>query len=94
MRDRLALSIIIRSDRLSFPGFCGRRRPVQLWESSMRIALPGSEIRGRILKGAEAMICRFSQAVKVGSCANARTAKSLGLTLPTSVLLRANEVIE
>ena len=49
---------------------------------------------GRILKGAKPDDLPVQQAVKVEMIVNLETAKSLGLTVPTAILLRADQVIE
>jgi putative tryptophan/tyrosine transport system substrate-binding protein len=48
----------------------------------------------KILKGAEPGDIPVEQVTKIQTIVNSRTAKSIGIEVPTSLLLRADEVIE
>jgi putative ABC transport system substrate-binding protein len=49
---------------------------------------------GRLLKGAKPSDLPFEQVTKFKLVVNLNTAKSLGLTTPQSILLRADEIFQ
>ena len=67
--------------------------PDELWNGSCRRMAP-SRHGGKILKGAQPADLPVQQSVKVQFVLNLKTAKILGLTVPTSLLTTADEVME
>jgi len=67
------------------------------FSSASRHAVPTTYRRiyvGRILKDAKATDLPVEQATTFKLVINAKTAKTLGVTVPPSLLLRADQVIE
>jgi putative ABC transport system substrate-binding protein len=61
--------------------------PAETWRSTARLV-------GKILKGAKPADLPVEQVTRVELVVNLKAANTLGLTLPQSILARADEVIE
>jgi len=58
------------------------------------IQAAGTTYVDKLLKGADASMTPIEQVGQIALTVNARTAKSLGLALPQSIVVRADRIIE
>jgi putative ABC transport system substrate-binding protein len=75
-------------------GICGGRRLISYGPILREIWQRTALVVGKILNGAKPADIPVEQPTKFELVINLKTAKALGLTIPPSVLLRVDEVIE
>jgi hypothetical protein len=73
---------------------CSDRRSYELWQSRTDGLSPSWYLCGQILKAAKPADLAVVRATKFELVVKFKIAKTLGITMPTSILLRADEVIE
>jgi hypothetical protein len=76
------------------PRLCRHRRADELRSEPERCASSGRHLHGPDFQGVKSADLRIEQSVRIKLAINLKTEKSLGITLPTTLLARADEVIE
>jgi hypothetical protein len=79
---------------ISLARLCRHRRADELRSEPERCASSGRHLHGPDFQGVKPADLRIEQSVRIKLAINLKTAKSLGITLPTTLLARADEVIE
>jgi putative ABC transport system substrate-binding protein len=95
-RDRIAaLAVRNRLPMISeFPGFAASGGLISYGSSIADAARRAAALVDKILKGAKPADLPVEQPTKFQLVINMKTAKALGLTIPSSLLLQADQIIE
>ena len=92
--DRAGGSNASPSDDLRLDDFRGGRWPDGLWSEPARTVAAGHDLRIQDSEGAKPGDLPVEQPVRFDLVINVRTAQELRLTIPPSLLLRADKIIQ
>jgi hypothetical protein len=92
--------VLLEPRRAGKPSSCGsapnrpRNPETEVAQGATQVILDGDGLRLQVLKGEKPADLPVLEPTKFDVSLNLKTAKALGIDMPTSILLRANEIIE